>query len=171
MLDEQTGELQSGQEAAGGHRRNGDKFRTAYGDFAGTEREHGVLYGDRGGASRFFYTAKASAAERSAGLPEGDRSHHPTVKPIDLMRWLVRLVCPPGGTILDPFCGSGTTGIAAVLEGFDFIGIERDPEYHPIAEARIRWWAAQPAGISVERALAGEAERQKVAESGQTTLC
>lgn len=68
----------------------------------------------------------------------------PTVKPIALMRWLVRLVTPPDGTVLDPFTGSGTTGAAAVLEGFDFIGIEREAEYVEIAEARIAHWAAQP---------------------------
>lgn len=68
----------------------------------------------------------------------------PTVKPIALMRWLVRLVTPPDGTVLDPFAGSGTTGIAAALEGFDFIGIEREAEYVEIAEARIAHWAAQP---------------------------
>ena len=68
------------------------------------------------------------------------RTIHPTVKPIDLMRWLVRLVTPPGGTVLDPFAGSGTTGIAAALEGFDFIGIEREAGYVEIAEARIAWW-------------------------------
>lgn len=62
---------------------------------------------------------------------------HPTVKPVALMRWLVRLVTPPGGTVLDPFLGSGTTGIAAKLEGFDFIGIEREAEYMAIAERRI----------------------------------
>lgn len=63
------------------------------------------------------------------------------MKPISLMRWLVRLVTPPGGRVLDPFVGSGTTGIAAVLEGFDFVGIEREPEYVEIARARIAHWA------------------------------
>lgn len=130
-------------------------------------------YGDTGGASRFFYTAKASRAERNAGLEgfekerkrrfgsggrtrvEGEwvETHsepipsanvHPTVKPIALMRWLCRLVTPPGGTVLDPFTGSGTTGCAAVLEDFDFIGIERESEYVAIAEARVAHWAAQP---------------------------
>jgi len=66
------------------------------------------------------------------------RNHHPTVKPVNLLRWLSRLVTPPGGTVLDPFLGSGTTGVAAVAEGFDFIGIEREPEYMAICEARIR---------------------------------
>jgi site-specific DNA-methyltransferase (adenine-specific) len=116
-------------------------------------------------AARFFYCAKASKADRDEGcegmelvthqsgmggaMPVDDdgnardrfkaqsRNHHPTVKPTDLMRYLCRLVTPPGGTVLDPFMGSGSTGKAAMLEGFDFIGIERDPEYVKIAEARI----------------------------------
>jgi site-specific DNA-methyltransferase (adenine-specific) len=88
-------------------------------------------YGDSGSAARFFYCAKASKRDR------GEGNNHPTVKPTDLMRYLCRLVTPPGGTVLDPFMGSGSTGKAAMLEGFDFIGIERDPEYVKIAEARI----------------------------------
>jgi site-specific DNA-methyltransferase (adenine-specific) len=87
-------------------------------------------------AARFFYCAKASKSERNGGL--SDPNHHPTVKPIALMRYLCRLVTPPGGTVLDPFLGSGTTGIAATLEGFDFIGIEQDAKYLAIAEARIK---------------------------------
>ncbi len=90
--------------------------------------------------SRFYYSAKASRTERDAGL-EAARNTHPTVKPIGLMRWLVRLVTPPGGTVLDPFAGSGTTGAAVVLEGAHFLGIERDPTYVPIARARIKHWA------------------------------
>lgn len=66
-----------------------------------------------------------------------DTNFHPTCKPVSLMRWLVRLVTPPGGTVLDPFCGSGSTGIAAVLEGFDFIGVEESAEYVGIARRRI----------------------------------
>jgi DNA modification methylase len=118
-------------------------------------------------AARFFYCAKASKADRDegcdklqersagecvdrvegsagmespragAGRTSGSRNHHPTVKPTALMQYLCRLVTPPGGTVLDPFMGSGSTGKAAMLEGFDFIGIERDPEYVKIAEARI----------------------------------
>jgi DNA modification methylase len=94
------------------------------------------------GPSRFYYCAKANKKERNGGLDEG-ANRHPTVKPIDLMRYLCRLVTPPGGTILDPFAGSGTTGIAAVMEGFDFLGIELDPDeegYVEIAEQRIRHW-------------------------------
>jgi site-specific DNA-methyltransferase (adenine-specific) len=98
-----------------------------------------VGYGGSGGASRFFpifrYAAKASSRER----PQVDGAAlHPTVKPLDLMRWLVRLVTPPGGVVLDPFAGSGTTLEAAVLEGFDSVGIELMPEYRPLIEARLK---------------------------------
>lgn len=89
-----------------------------------------------GGASRFFYVAKASKSERNKGL-QGEKNIHPTVKPIKLMQYLVRLVTPPNGVVLDPYCGSGTTGIACTLEGFNFVGIEQDAEYCKIAESRI----------------------------------
>lgn len=88
-------------------------------------------YGDSGSAARFFYCAKASKADRDVG------NSHPTVKPTDLMRYLVRLVTPPGGTVLDPFAGSGSTGKAAVLEGFEFVGIELSEDYAEIARSRI----------------------------------
>jgi site-specific DNA-methyltransferase (adenine-specific) len=80
-----------------------------------------------------------------AGLTPSEprTNHHPTVKPLALMRWLCRLVTPPGGVILDPFTGSGSTGCAAVLEGFRFLGIEQEAEYVAIAERRIAHWAAQ----------------------------
>ena len=97
----------------------------------------GVGYGDSGSAARFFYCAKASKADR------GVENVHPTVKPTELMRYLCRLVTPPGGVVLDPFMGSGSTGKAAVLEGFRFIGIEREAEYLEIARQRIQ----QPAHI------------------------
>ncbi|QDP58408.1 MAG: putative modification methylase [Prokaryotic dsDNA virus sp.] len=91
---------------------------------------------------RFFYCAKASRQEREQGLDgHGSRVNiHPTVKPIDLMRYLCRLITPRNGIILDPFLGSGSTGIAAGLEGFDFVGIEREEEYFEIAKARIEHW-------------------------------
>ena len=94
---------------------------------------------DNGGsAARFFYCAKASRSERNAGLELNKQNHHPTVKPISLMRYLVRLTkTPTGGIVLDPFMGSGTTGCACVLEGRDFIGIEKEEEYCTIARARI----------------------------------
>jgi site-specific DNA-methyltransferase (adenine-specific) len=88
-----------------------------------------------GNAARFFYCAKASKAERNAGLEK--QNHHPTVKPIDLMRYLVRLVTPPNGIVLDPFAGSGSTLVAATIEKFDCIGIEMTDEYLPIIEARV----------------------------------
>lgn len=110
------------------------------------------------GAARFFYCAKAGKKDRDGGLggfeikPAGGMqgrndgslgsitrraNHHPTVKPSDLMRYLCRLVTPPAGLVLDPFTGSGSTGKAAVLEGFRFVGVEREPEYAEIAKARI----------------------------------
>jgi site-specific DNA-methyltransferase (adenine-specific) len=116
--------------------------------------------GPRTPPSRFLYCPKVSRAERSAGcehlpsnrfdlLPNasgGSRPRkptgnpHPTVKPLELMRWLVRLLCPEGGLVLDPFCGSGTTGAAAAIEGRRFCGIELEPAYVEIAAARISHW-------------------------------
>lgn len=137
VLDEQSGHLQSGLMKGGTMRAAQDEpgsvcYGTYGGSAVGTDTP-----GDSGGASRFFYCAKASRAER------GDGNHHPTVKPVDLMRWLVRLVTPPKGTVLDPFLGSGTTGIAAHEEGCRFIGIEREAEYVEIARRRIEAAAAQ----------------------------
>lgn len=88
---------------------------------------------DLGGASRFFYTAKASSAER----PNVDGVAHPTVKPLELMQYLVRLVTPPGGTVLEPFAGSGTTAEACIVEGFKCIAIEMTDEYLPLILQRI----------------------------------
>ena len=85
----------------------------------------------KGSAARFFYCAKTSKEDRGQG------NNHPTVKPCDLMRYLCRLVTPPGGLVFDPFTGSGSTGKAAVLEGFSFIGCDMTPEYVDIARARI----------------------------------
>jgi DNA modification methylase len=98
-----------------------------------------LVHPDNGGsAARFFYTAKASKDDRDDG------NTHPTVKPTDLMRYLCRLVTPPGGVVLDPFMGSGSTGKAAMLEGFGFIGIEREAPSYAIAQQRIS--RAQAAG-------------------------
>ena len=128
-------------------------------------------FGDTGSAARFFYCAKASKRDRDEGLEGfalrkvetmnsysapsegrtadkngGPRANiHPTVKPTDLMRYLCRLVTPPGGVVLDPFMGSGSTGKAAALEGFRFIGIEREAEYLEIARARILAATPEPA--------------------------
>lgn len=96
-------------------------------------------YGDHGNASRYFYCAKTSKDERKLGLGgEIKANTHPTVKPVELMRYLVRLVTPKGGLVLDPFMGSGSTGMAAREEDFQFVGIERELEYYEIAKARIK---------------------------------
>ena len=120
--------------ARGGARNDG---KTVYNNIPqNIEMNYDCGFNDSGSAARFFYCAKASRSERNAGL-EGI-NHHPTIKPIELMRYLVRLTkTPTGGVVLDPFTGSGTTGIACVLEGREFIGIEREPEYVEIAEKRI----------------------------------
>jgi site-specific DNA-methyltransferase (adenine-specific) len=111
---------------------NGARHGNVYGGGKGPTGPNSFRgHGDSGSAARFFYTAKASKSER------GEGNNHPTVKPVALMRWLVRMVTPPGGTVLDPFMGSGTTGVAAVQEGFRFVGIELEPEYVAIAERRI----------------------------------
>jgi site-specific DNA-methyltransferase (adenine-specific) len=145
-----------------------------------------------GTAARYFYAAKASRDEREAGLDglplrtsgeltgradgsagldspragagrtSGRRNVHPTVKPVDLMRYCVRLITPPGGLVLDPFAGSGSTGCGAVLEGFDFIGCDLSPEYAEIARARIAHWEAER-GLTREEAehrdMRGESSR------------
>jgi site-specific DNA-methyltransferase (adenine-specific) len=135
-LDEQSGTLTSGAHKAS-HGRS---------TVGGNGRTHGAMDGvtgpeneaNTGGASRFFYVAKAPKKER----PTVDGVAHPTVKPLALMRWLCRLVTPPGGFVLDPFAGSGTTGEAAALEGFKAILIEREADYHPLIQARIDRLAA-----------------------------
>ena len=93
-------------------------------------------YGDEGGASRFFYCPKASKKDRNEG---NTTNQHPTVKPTDLCAYLIRLVTPKGGVVLDPFMGSGSMGKAAVREGMNFIGIEREEEYMEIAKSRIEY--------------------------------
>ena len=163
-LDEQSGELTSG---ANPTRRGSDKFRDVYGAFQGQEECDAARGLDIGGASRFYYVAKPSREERdmgcyhlparsggeatdrkdgSAGLQNpragagrngGARNIHPTVKPVELMRWLVRLVTPINGVVLDPFLGSGTTAMACVYEQRPFIGIEREADYIEIAKCRI----------------------------------
>jgi DNA modification methylase len=123
MLDEQSGDIRAQSGGVAGWQ---DQY--VGGTYSPIAR---LGYDDSGGASRFFYTAKASRRER-----EG--SKHPTVKPLDLMRWLVRLVTPPGGTVLDPFAGTGTTGEAALMEGFSCVLIEREAEYVADIEKRLR---------------------------------
>ena len=87
--------------------------------------------------ARYFYCPKTSKSERN----NADKNTHPTVKPVELMKYLCRLVTPKGGTVLDPFMGSGSTGMAAKDEGFDFIGIEKEKEYFEISESRINRFA------------------------------
>jgi len=163
-LDEMSGEMGGGEFAYSGIRAMRDN--PVYGA-PNTTRHSPDNYGDIGGASRFFYCAKPSREERDYGLAGfrplsggeatnrtdgtaglenpragagrtgGGRNGHPTVKPVELMRWLVRLVTPINGTVLDPFLGSGTTGMACRYELREFIGIEREAEYIAIAERRI----------------------------------
>ena len=94
------------------------------------------------------------------------------MKPISLMRWLVRLVTPPNGIVVDPFCGSGSTGCAAILEGFRFVGIELEAEYVKIAQARLDFWRehGEDALRIVAEAEAAEKERETVKESGQLDM-
>jgi site-specific DNA-methyltransferase (adenine-specific) len=151
------------------------------GDLAGTED-------GAGGASRFFYCSKPSVAEREVGcedLSEGEEEAlsaqdgpwtprklskrnniHPTVKSVDLMRWMVRLVTPPGGLVLDCFAGSGTTGMAVMLEKMDFVGIELDDKHCDIASARI---SAAEAG-EVYAAKDGETKLREKIDPRQLSL-
>ena len=174
LLDEQSGVTGGGKRTIGAAPRTniGHKLSETSAD----RSEALVNYGDTGGASRFFYVAKASKRDRNEGLEDIEgkeigakgnglartcaicgasilnpcecpdrtfvnptrQNFHPTVKPTDLMRYLVKLITPPGGVVLDPFTGSGSTGKAAILEGFDFIGIELTEEYLPIIEGRLK---------------------------------
>jgi DNA modification methylase len=129
-LDGQSGTLKSG---ANPKRRGSDKSRNAYGEFAGQREIEPARGADAGGASRFFYVAKAPKSER----PVIEGVAHPTVKPLALMRWLITLVTPSGGLVVDPFAGSGTTLEAAYLDGFESIVVEMTPDYWPLIEARI----------------------------------
>jgi site-specific DNA-methyltransferase (adenine-specific) len=171
-LDESMGELTSGLMRSTQKRVASIGAGGGYGGGWGPDATSTGTYGDKGGASRFFYVAKPARSERDrgcrfiekksagemtdreegsaglnspragAGRTSGAKNIHPTVKSIDLMRWLCRLITPPNGVILDPFTGSGTTGVAALEEGFQFFGIEKEAEYFEIAKARIA--AAMP---------------------------
>jgi site-specific DNA-methyltransferase (adenine-specific) len=133
-LDAQSGPLPGGSFPA---RRGADRERTSFGGFNGQE---GLIARrtNSGGASRFFpifkYQAKAPSRER----PKVDSVAHPTVKPLELMRWLVRLVTPPGGLVLDPFAGSGTTAEAAIFEGMRCLTVEQDDSHIPLIIERLR---------------------------------
>ena len=114
-----------------GHNKERQSPNGCFGKMA-PAKDHAARVESDKSASRFFYCAKASRKDR------GEGNNHPTVKPTDLMAYLCRLVTPPAGVVLDPFMGSGSTGKAAIREGFQFVGIEMDPEYLAIAEARIK---------------------------------
>jgi site-specific DNA-methyltransferase (adenine-specific) len=163
LLDEQSGVLTSGTNKPHVQKTN-VKERFNY-----SSHTVNTFLANSGGASRFFYVAKASKRDRNEGLEEleavvrndgrneslasGDmpqnrsnnpkQNFHPTVKPTALMRYLIKLVTPPGGTVLDPFTGSGSTGKAALLDGFQFVGVELTEEYLPIIEGRLRWASEQ----------------------------
>tara|TARA_R110000851_G_scaffold213951_1_gene366570 strand:+ start:227 stop:1711 length:1485 start_codon:yes stop_codon:yes gene_type:complete len=150
-----------------------------------------VVAGFPAGSARFFYCAKANKSERDFGLddiPETLQPHfqtangtsgkassmgsdtykrntHPTVKPVALMSYLIRLITPLGGTVLDPFMGSGTTGMAAILEGRHFIGIERDPEYFEIACSRLEAVLANPSQVAKTKTqIITRSQTQKIIE-------
>ena len=161
-LDNQSGVSRSGIKGI----RKSDGFNeNSYGIGIGVKKgEENGEYGDKGGASRFFYVTKVSKKERNLGLDGFEekasmitmdgllntpqqrntqnpkKNNHPTVKPINLLTYLVRLVTPTNGIVLDPYMGSGSTGIATLLEGFDFIGMELDEDYFKIASQRISKW-------------------------------
>ncbi len=140
MLDEQSGVSKSNCKSGVVESKDPNIFND--GEKKATGHKNKMMigdYNDKGGASRFFYQAKVSKAERNLGLDEFEeiKSNHPTMKPVNLMTYLCRLITPPNGIVLDPFMGSGSTGIAAQLEGFNFIGMEMDEEYIKVAEARI----------------------------------
>lgn len=167
VIDEQSGELHARGNVMPTKRQQSNGVWGAHGHSFGVGPDGPINPGDSGGASRFYYCAKPSREERDMGcyaLPErsggeatarkdgseglnnpragagrtgGARNYHPTVKPIELMRWLVKLVTPVNGTVIDPFLGSGTTGIACRYELRGFIGIEREVEYLEIARRRI----------------------------------
>jgi site-specific DNA-methyltransferase (adenine-specific) len=152
LLDEQSGQGKSGKPGI----RTADGFNAnAYGAGMGIKAgQANGEYGDSGGASRFFYVAKASKRDRNEGLEI--INSHPTVKPTSLMEYLIKLVTPSNGTVLDPFTGSGSTGKAAILQGFDFIGIEMTEEYLPIIEGRLK---------HAEQLVAEAKEQNKAKES------
>jgi site-specific DNA-methyltransferase (adenine-specific) len=158
ILDEQSGTTKSSKRGA--HNNKKTEHTNTYTPPNALYSDDNT-YGDEGGASRFFYCPKASKSDRDEGLtteakvikgrdegqdktaiaykarPTERQNIHPTVKPTELMKYLIRLVTPKGGVVLDPFMGSGSTGKAAVREGMEFIGIEREEEYYEIAKQRI----------------------------------
>jgi len=177
MLDEQSGDLMDGWRP---NRKNHKPTKPAYLTFSGDEKTISTVsttYQDKGGASRFFYCAKASRTERNFGLENTDikekpipinephnsktlqerykmvsKNNHPTVKPISLLQYLIKLVSKEGAVILDPFLGSGTTAIACLKLNRKFIGIEKEEEYVRIANARIKPFLEQRKLFGVKEA-------------------
>ena len=195
ILDEQSGVSKSQRSERGNINDN-----LVYGKYKPQEdtlRGHN----DKGGASRFFYVAKASKSERNKGLDDFEekplafsnqakaelkrgnaefdggqakghgnsirhlKNFHQTVKPIKLMQYLVKMITPPNGIVLDPFCGSGTTGVACKLDGFQFVGMEQDPEYSKIAESRINNYKEEK-----EKAIKSKIKIDKESVTIQKTL-
>lgn len=178
----------NGQQGAVTGLEPSSKTNNIYHPFNG--RPATIPRGDSGSAARFFYCAKASKEDRDEGLLDFQarqyshdgrhtpienayqrnnsvaKNNHPTVKPTDLMRYLCRLVTPPGGVILDPFMGSGSTGKAAVMEAFGFIGIEREAEYFDIARARIDYACRQPRQLNMIRQLADSPTSPMISAAG-----
>lgn len=151
-LDAQTGTLTSGGKPGQALSRNESPGEGIYGNGKGLWQDAGpagILHADSGGASRFYYCPKATQAERV----RVDGVSHPTVKPLALMQWLIRLVTPPGGTVLDMFAGSGTTGEAAVNEGRSALLIEQGHEYLPLIRIRLARVKLTP--VVVKPALTG----------------
>jgi DNA modification methylase len=194
ILDEQSGESKSSKSSK--LYINDTEGRSVKNGASG-HRSPDSTYADKGGASRFFYVAKASKSERNKGLegfeeksvgtlnsnssdlenyggmslggaslkgehknPIPRANFHPTVKPIKLMQYLVRLVTPPNGIVLDPFCGSGTTGVACKLDGFQFIGLEQDAEYSKIAQARIENYVEDNKVLKSEKKESSDNDKQ-----------
>jgi site-specific DNA-methyltransferase (adenine-specific) len=169
ILDEDSAVVVDSQSGIvnGGTWNNTDGARHFNNNGKPTHYETKKIDKSEGGASRFFYVARASKRDRNQGLEEMEgqdarnfaqdawtrenmpfgeepkKNFHPTVKPTQLMRYLIKLVTPPGGTVLDPFTGSGSTGKAALLDGFQFVGVELTEEYLPIIEGRLRWASEQ----------------------------
>jgi DNA modification methylase len=127
LLDEQSGILHTHDSGKGGVTRGKGGL---YGGFSGKETPR-VYQGDSGGASRFFFCSKASKSDR------GEGNTHPTTKSTTLMSWLLKLIAREGQTVLDPFAGSASTGVACLRTGRRFLGIEQSPEYFAIAERRL----------------------------------
>lgn len=136
---------QSGERTSGGFKAGGKRGALGYMDNPAQTLDRDMPPSS-GTASRFFYQAKPATKERSAGLPDGSRNTHTTVKSIALMRHLINLVAQSSNLILDPFTGSGSTGVAALANGCRFVGIEREAEYVEIARQRV--YAASQKGIS-----------------------